>query len=69
MMPLETPAVESHRDPEVLHHKALLVTVVKSICQEQGPSAAANICLINMHLYHLAYILDVESPSFTSTVM
>jgi hypothetical protein len=68
-IPLKTPATESHRDTEVLCCKALLATVVEPICQEQGLSAAANICLINMHLYHLAYVLNVESSSFTSMVM
>jgi hypothetical protein len=45
------------------------VTVAESIHHEQGPSAATDVRLINTHLYHLAYILNVKSPSFTSMVV
>jgi hypothetical protein len=69
MTPHETPANKSMVDPKILHRRTLLVTVAESICCEQGPSAAADVHLINTHLYHLAYVLDVKSPSFTSTVV
>ncbi|KAF9516609.1 hypothetical protein BS47DRAFT_1360252 [Hydnum rufescens UP504] len=36
---------------------------------QEGPSAVADIRLINTSLYHLAYILDIESSSFTDTVV
>ncbi|KAF9517093.1 hypothetical protein BS47DRAFT_1359856 [Hydnum rufescens UP504] len=60
---------ENSVDQELLHRRTLLALVADSIQREQGPSAAANVCLINTSLYHLAYNLDVESSSFTSTVI
>ncbi|KAF9510392.1 hypothetical protein BS47DRAFT_1396026 [Hydnum rufescens UP504] len=65
----ELPSVEASMDQEVLHHRTLLLSVVESLRREQGPSAAADIRLINTSLYHLVYILDVESSSFTDTVV
>jgi hypothetical protein len=65
----DTPAGVGHTNPEMLHHKALLATMVESIQHEQGPNVAADAQLIHTHLYHLAYVLDVESPLFTSTIM
>ncbi|KAF9519955.1 hypothetical protein BS47DRAFT_1357955 [Hydnum rufescens UP504] len=56
-------------DQEMLRHRALLVVVADSIRREQGPNAAADVHLINTSLYHLAYKLDVESPSFTNTII
>ncbi|KAF9503751.1 hypothetical protein BS47DRAFT_1369300 [Hydnum rufescens UP504] len=60
---------ENSVDQELLHRRTLLASVADSIRREQGPSAAADVRLINTSLYHLAYNLDVESPSFTSTVI
>ncbi|KAF9511137.1 hypothetical protein BS47DRAFT_1395403 [Hydnum rufescens UP504] len=65
----ELPSVEASMDQEVLHRRTLLLSVVESLCREQGPSAAADIRLINTSLYHLAYTLDVELSSFTNTVV
>ncbi|KAF9511611.1 hypothetical protein BS47DRAFT_1363741 [Hydnum rufescens UP504] len=52
---------EASMDQEILHQQNLTA--------EQGPSAVADICLINMSLYHLVYILDIESSSFTDTII
>ncbi|KAF9503723.1 hypothetical protein BS47DRAFT_1369331 [Hydnum rufescens UP504] len=60
---------ENSVDQELLCRRTLLASVADSIRREQGPSAAADVCLINTSLYHLAYNLDVESPLFTSTVI
>ncbi|KAF9516605.1 hypothetical protein BS47DRAFT_1390654 [Hydnum rufescens UP504] len=60
---------ENSVDQELLRRRTLLASVADSIRREQGPSAAADVRLINTSLYHLAYNLDVESPSFTSTVV
>jgi hypothetical protein len=62
----ETPANEGSKDPEITCHRALLASVAEFIHCDQGPS---NIHLINTHLFHLVYVLDMESPSFTSMVM
>ncbi|KAF9516247.1 hypothetical protein BS47DRAFT_1390885 [Hydnum rufescens UP504] len=56
-------------DQETLHHRALLVSIADSVQREQGTNAAANVCLINTSLYHLAYNLDVESLAFTNTIV
>ncbi|KAF9503428.1 hypothetical protein BS47DRAFT_1402405 [Hydnum rufescens UP504] len=63
------PSVEASMDQEVLRRRTLLLSVVESLHREQGPSAAADIRLINTSLYHLAYTLNVESSSFTDTVV
>ncbi|KAF9504483.1 hypothetical protein BS47DRAFT_1368753 [Hydnum rufescens UP504] len=65
----ELPSVEASMDQEVLRRRTLLLSVVESLRWEQGPSAAADIRLINTSLYHLPYTLDVESSSFTDTVV
>ncbi|KAF9512224.1 hypothetical protein BS47DRAFT_1394365 [Hydnum rufescens UP504] len=60
---------ENSVDQELLRRRTLLALVADSIQREQGPSAAADVRLINTSLYHLAYNLDVESSSFTSTII
>jgi hypothetical protein len=66
---LETSMNECPVNQDTLQRHALLASMTKSICWEQGPSVTTDVHLINTHLYHLAYILDMESPSFTSTIV
>ncbi|KAF9513207.1 hypothetical protein BS47DRAFT_1393456 [Hydnum rufescens UP504] len=56
-------------DQEMLHCRALLVSIANSVRCEQGTNAAADMCLINTSLYHLAYNLDIESLTFTNTIV
>ncbi|KAF9506941.1 hypothetical protein BS47DRAFT_1399057 [Hydnum rufescens UP504] len=56
-------------DQEMLHCRALLVSIADSVRHEQGTNTAADMHLINTSLYHLAYNLDVESLAFTNTIV